>query len=170
MDFNPLLYNEKYRIPTNRLTDVVYATGFYHIVICTKDRWHFFGNIYDDTMHFTKIGDYANKCIICLPEHFPDAVVHRFQVMPNHIHILLQITESEKEYTPNQFKKAGRLAVIVRTFKAAVSRWAKENNIDFGWQSRYYDNIIRSANQYSETDYYIQNNVLRWAEDKMNND
>ncbi len=41
--------------------------------------------------------------------------------------------------------------------KRAITMFAKENNIDFAWQSRFYDTIIRSATQYSETNYYIQN-------------
>ena len=168
MDFNSQLYNEKYRIPTNRLTDVIYGVGFYHIVICTKDRRYFFGNIYDNEMHYSSIGEFTKNNIEQLSEHYTDVIIHRYQVMPNHIHLLLQIVPSEEDTQPNKFGKIGRLGVVIRGLKSGISKWANENYIDFAWQSRFYDSIIKHPEQFSETDYYIQNNVLRWSEDKMN--
>mgnify|MGYP004487021589 CR=1 FL=1 len=167
MEFNPLLYNEKYRIQTNRLTDMAYGEGFYHVVVCTKDRRYYLGNIYDDEMHYSLVGGYAKHNIEQLAQHYTDVIIHSFQVMPNHIHLLLQILPSEKDIQLNAFGKTGRLGVIIRGLKSAVSKWANEQNIEFGWQSRYYDTVIRHPDQYSETDYYIQNNVLRWSEDKL---
>jgi len=71
---------------------------------------------------------------------------------------------------PVPIRRRSGLSIVVSGMKRAITMFAKENNIDFGWQSRFYDTIIRSAAQYSETNYYIQNNVLHWNEDKMHPD
>ena len=39
-------FNNKYRIPTNRLSGFDYGSnGYYFVTICTKDRLHYFGEI-----------------------------------------------------------------------------------------------------------------------------
>ena len=60
------------------------------------------------------------------------------------------------------------LAIVIAGLKRTVTFWAKNNNIDFAWQARYYDTIIRNANHYNETNYYIHNNVLNWNDDELN--
>lgn len=169
MDFNSHLYNETYRIPTNRITDVVYGVGVYHVVLCAKNHQCVFGDITEGTMCYSLLGEYALWNIEHLSEHYPDVIIHRFQIMPNHIHILLRITENDNKYEPNRFKRMGRLPVVVRGFKSSVSKWANRKGIVFAWQSRFYDAIIHDTAQYNAADSYIQNNVAQWPYDKKNN-
>lgn len=46
--------------------------------------------------------------------------------------------------------------------------YARRNNIDFGWQSRYHDHIIRGAHDGNRIADYIKNNVARWGADCFN--
>ena len=195
MPFNPLLFGEKYRIPTCRLQSHGYGAGFYHIVVCTKDRRCYFGHIENERMFYSVVGQFAKGCIEGLSKYYPYVEILCFQVMPNHIHLLLHLTDAaptvetvfhtvsqndivsqqnivSQQSTVSQTDVTRRsgLSIVVSGMKRAITMFAKENNIDFGWQPRFYDTIIRSATQYSETNYYIQNNVLHWNEDKMHPD
>ena len=60
------------------------------------------------------------------------------------------------------------LSVVIGGFKRAITMFARRNNIDFGWQSRYHDHIIRDAHDGNRIAEYIENNIARWAEDCYN--
>lgn len=57
------------------------------------------------------------------------------------------------------------LSVVVGGLKRAVTLFARRNNIEFDWQSRYHDHIIRGANDGNRIAEYIENNVTRWDAD-----
>ena len=68
----------------------------------------------------------------------------------------------------NQFiPQSKNLSSIVRGYKSAVTTYARKNNLDFGWQPRFYDHIIRSMESYRLISHYILNNPARWNEDKF---
>ena len=55
--------------------------------------------------------------------------------------------------------KKGTLGVIIRTFKAAVTTWCRSNGYpEFGWQSLYYDRIIRNNEELDRIRQYIRMN------------
>ena len=59
----------------------------------------------------------------------------------------------------------GWLSVAVGGFKSAVTKYAGENNIEFGWQTRFHDHIIRNQKEMNRIAEYIENNVAKWKED-----
>ena len=58
------------------------------------------------------------------------------------------------------------LASIVRGYKMGVKKYATMHNIDFAWQSRYYDHIIRTENVYRRISTYIINNPRKWNDNQ----
>jgi hypothetical protein len=65
----------------------------------------------------------------------------------------------------------GSLSVIIRTFKAAVTTWARTNDHpEFAWQGRFHDHIIRDEDDLYRIRTYIRNNPLKWALDEENPD
>lgn len=65
----------------------------------------------------------------------------------------------------------GSLSVIIRTFKAAVTTWARSNgHPEFAWQGRFHDHIIRDEDDLYRIRTYIRNNPLKWALDEENPD
>lgn len=94
-------FNNKYRIPTNRLSGFDYGSnGYYFVTICTKDRLHYFGEINTVYTHncipptvethncvpsvethncaslhneieLTEIGKITQQYIIDIPNHYP---------------------------------------------------------------------------------------------------
>ncbi len=83
-------------------------------------------------------------------------------------------TESTKPIptTPpskNKFAPQSKnLASIIRGFKIAVTTYARKNNIDFAWQERFYDRIIRDNTGLDNVRAYIFNNPRNWNNDKLN--
>ena len=62
---------------------------------------------------------------------------------------------------------AGSLGVMMRTYKAAVTRWSRSNGFEaFGWQARFHDHIIRSERAFQAIRTYILNNPLKWELDR----
>ncbi|MBK7158885.1 MAG: hypothetical protein IPH77_10055 [Ignavibacteria bacterium] len=72
MKSNSAKFKNKYRIPSARLQSWDYGkNGSYFITICTKNREHFFGEIFNEKMHFNEIGKIADKYWKEIPIHFP---------------------------------------------------------------------------------------------------
>jgi REP element-mobilizing transposase RayT len=84
--------------------------------------------------------------------------------MPDHIHGVLFLNQHEKhDWRPNRFgPQSQNLGAIIRAFKASVKRFANQNNIEFEWQSRYYDRIVRNEKALNAIRRYIINNPEKW--------
>lgn len=52
---------------------------------------------------------------------------------------------------------------VVRGYKSAVTTWARKQGVEFGWQARFHDHIIRSADEHRRISVYIRNNVASWG-------
>ena len=184
---NQELFEGKYRIKSSRATWWNYNEGLYFITICTADRKHFFGEIKDAAMIYTKIGEYTQQCICQMEQLHSTVIIPFFVVMPNHVHMIISI-EPDDEYkdkpqnvetpycdvsTKNTKMQeianhCGTLAHLITQFKAAVTKYAKQNEIVFRWQSRFHDRIIRNQNELCKIADYIQNNVYKWNADCFN--
>lgn len=57
------------------------------------------------------------------------------------------------------------LASIIRGFKIGITKYAKMNKIDFCWQPRYYDHIIRNEIELERIRKYIRENPSQWSID-----
>jgi putative transposase len=171
-------YNDKYRTETIRLKGWNYASaGYYFVTICEKNRNCVFGDICDDTMSFTPLGNVAMECWMEMPKHFPFIELDTFCIMPNHIHGIIVINTPEVETQDfaslqchglgNKFEPQSKnLASIVRGFKIGVTKYAREYNVLFQWQPRYFDRIIRDERELFAVRNYIRNNPLEWAFDE----
>lgn len=63
----------------------------YFITICTHNRSHLFGKINDDVVLLNDIGKMAHQCWLQIPNHFPNATIDNFVIMPNHIHGIIHM-------------------------------------------------------------------------------
>lgn len=59
------------------------------------------------------------------------------------------------------------LASILRGFKSAVTTFARTKNIEFAWQARFHDHIIRTDDSFQQISKYISNNPANWMDDKF---
>ncbi len=187
------LFNNKYRIPSARLQNWNYADeAMYFVTICTKNRENYFGEIVNTILQSTEIGKIAHSEWYKSIELRPDMNLElgEFVVMPNHIHGIIIIganefntprmgrdamhrvstcvqTMNDTEYT-NQFApQLKNLSSIIRGYKSAVTTYARKNGIEFDWQPRFHDHIIRSMDDYHRISNYIINNPAQWETDKF---
>jgi REP element-mobilizing transposase RayT len=193
MTMEPDKYQNKYRIPTNRLRGWDYgANGCYVVTICTQNRKHYFGEIVKTVetdnypslqsvpptvtqqqsqplLQSAEIGKIAIQYWTEISQHFPFVVLDEFVVMPNHIHGILFFNKNEYDWQPNKFgNQSQNLGSVIRGFKSSLKRYANEHNIEFAWQERFYDAIIRNYEGLNNVRNYIFNNPQNWANDKLN--
>ena len=178
------LFINKYRIASARAYWHDYNHGYYFITICTNKREHCFGEIHEQEMTLSRLGDYANSYIDKINAMYKDAQVLSHVVMPNHVHLIVAVDNTVKRYTRKRkiknnvevnedmreiSKHCGRLSNIVLKYKSSVTTFALKNDIPFMWQSRFYDRIIRDYDEFINVDNYIKNNVINWNDDEYRN-
>ena len=171
-----------------------YSKGIFFVTICTNDKQHFFGKIINGDMIYTPIGKYTLSQLQDISHHYPYAEIFEMVVMPNHVHFLIEIFDKDQlthepcdEHSNRNIRTHGpcdehsngnirthkpcvptertALSVVIGGFKRAVTLYARRNNINFGWQSRYHDHIIRGFNDFNRIGEYIRNNIGKWEED-----
>jgi putative transposase len=70
--------------------------------------------------------------------------------------------------TKNKFEpQSQNLASIIRGYKSGVKKHATMNDINFAWQSRFHDHIIRNDKSFNNIRYYIVENPAKWEHDKF---
>jgi REP element-mobilizing transposase RayT len=159
------------------------SPGAYFVTIVTKYRTCYFGNVENGDMHLNELGEIAQQCFEKIPEHFPFVSLDSFVIMPNHVHGIIIIkhqpqqpeTDTASYITAPKNKKMASispkpssLSVIIRSYKSAVSKQARQIHPDFVWQSRYYDHIIRDEKSLNNIRQYIIQNPLNWQADAEN--
>lgn len=181
-------FKNVFRIPTTRLANWDYSShGLYFITICTKNKEHYFGEVKSQSgttlqpempletqsiasLHLTEIGVIALRYWEQIPEYHPFAELNEFIVMPNHIHGIIFINKpGYEQWQTNKFgSQAGNLASVIRGYKSAVKKYANINQLEFAWQSRYFDRVIRSERELQNIRNYIFNNPANWEAEKNN--
>ena len=61
------------------------------------------------------------------------------------------------------------ISKIIRWYKGRCSFECRKINSDFGWQSRFYDHIIRNSKSFDIIQNYIFENPMNWEKDKFYN-
>lgn len=83
---------------TSRVKWHEYNGGEYFVTICTNNRIHYFGEIIDGTIKLTEIGEYLKTQIENTETHYPYANVLLWTIMPNHIHMIVNIDYKKIPY------------------------------------------------------------------------
>lgn len=115
----------------------------------------------------SEIGKYCDIQLQELSNHYPYCEVLMYVVMPNHIHAIISIRDY-RTHEPCVPTQRTALSVVIGGFKRAVTMFARRNNIEFEWQSRYHDHIIRGTHDGNRIAEYVENNVTRWDADCFN--
>ncbi len=89
--YNPQIHHRR----SIRLKGYDYSqAGLYFITICCEDRECRFGKIENDEMILNDAGKIADECWLDIPKHFPNAILHEYIVMPNHVHGIIELSEN----------------------------------------------------------------------------
>lgn len=159
--------------------------GLYFVTICVKDRIRCFGEIECNatwvaqssetqssetqsiaSLRMTEIGKIAHDNFEGISEFHPYVEVDEFVIMPDHVHGILFINKPDKTtWEVNKFgAQSKNLASVIRGYKASVKTYSTFNNIEFSWQSKYYDRVIRNEKEYLNIKRYIEYNPDQWYE------
>lgn len=130
--------------------------------------------------YYPKSVKLQKKCWTEIHKHFPFVTFDEYVIIPNHIHGILKITKPNSVGTQNFASLRGdnyknkfgpqskNISSIIRGFKIGVKKYATTNNINFAWQPRFYDHIIRDNNALERIRQYIINNPKKWEKDRNN--
>jgi REP element-mobilizing transposase RayT len=193
-------FNGKYRGQTFRLKNWDYSSqGLYFITICTQDRENYLGEIYSGKMCPSEIGEIAEKFWVEIEKQFDFIHLDEFVIMPNHIHGILEICNSEggndnvyncrdainrvptivnpTNVNPVNGGFAGEknpmfhknISRVIRWYKGRCSFEMRKLRSDFKWQSLFHDHVIRNEESYQRIRQYIKDNPKNWGEDTFNN-
>ncbi|MEW6511722.1 MAG: transposase [Bacteroidota bacterium] len=184
MRYNPNIHHRK----STRLKGWDYSEPEgYFVTICTKNREWFFGEVVDGKMRLSEAGRIADECWREIPDHFPNVSADVYQIMPDHVHGIVQIQKrsailsggrgliNQAPTTRRDQSLSGKsewilmkqegilLGKIIRSFKAQSTRLIHATGDNsFAWQRNYHDHIIRDTVEHLLIKRYIALNPQRW--------
>jgi len=166
-----------------------YRGGAYFVTANTKQRTPLFGSVKRGRMYLSDLGKIVAEEWKRTGELRDEVSLDAFIVMPDHVHGLLWICQSDEESEPEDncmgFGKEGRearlatsselppglekpepgtLSTVIGAFKSAVTRRINEKRETPGetvWQSSFHDHVVRNRNQLRRIRHYIRTNPRR---------
>jgi putative transposase len=180
-----------------RLPDFDYASpGAFFVTVCTRDRACTLGEVVNEAVEPSPLGQRTVSCWERIPAHFPFVDLDAWVLMPNHLHGILvlhqtagrgvqpwhrppgQVLNAPTEPSPFHTEtpemglispRPNSLAVIIRTFKGGVTTEARHFGLGNAvWQRGFYEHVIRGEAELSRARDYIVSNPIRWAMDREN--
>ncbi len=87
---------ERHHRQSMRLKGYDYSLpGYYYVTICTQDRIKRFGDVLDDVMVLDIAGEMVDVEWNRILERYDHVILDDYQIMPNHMHGILQIRSLE---------------------------------------------------------------------------
>ena len=155
-----------------RLPGYDYNTpGAYFLTICTKERKCLLSRIVGTgvldgpKIELLPYGEIAARYLNQLDNFYEYLSVESYVIMPNHIHILLCVNETEEgpSRTPVPTLQNSIVSSFVSTFKRFCNKEFGKNI----WQARSYDHIIRNQQDFDKHLHYIYENPFGWQKDEF---
>ena len=150
-----------------RLEGYDYNTpGYYFITICVEGKKKLLGEIVGTGLpdgpnnQLSFAGQIAEKQLQMMSDYYDDIRLEKYVVMPNHIHLLIQIMGTSEPVARMDVANS-KIAKFVGTFKRFCNREYGKNI----WQNRSHDHVIRGEADYLKIWQYIEENPLRWLND-----
>jgi len=143
----------------NRLTSYDYSqNGAYFITICIKDKQPLLRQVGARIARppLTNIGKITESTITEIPIRYPAVELDKYVIMPNHIHMILFITDDGRAM------RAPTLSTVINQMKGHVTKQIGHSI----WQKLFYDHIIRNRDDYLRIWQYIDENPAKWEDDK----
>lgn len=151
---NPHQIGKRLRLPHYDYSQA----GAYFVTFCTKERLSILSRIQPGdclnapTVQLSTFGSLAETGIRQISIRYPGVQVDAFAIMPNHVHLLLQLPSED----------GPALGRIIQHLKGFVTKQCGQSI----WQDKYHDHVIRNDADYIIRYQYIMNNPSKWAEDE----
>ena len=153
----------------NRLSEYDYSSpGAYFITICTWKKRCILGKIAvgagiarPPIVELSEYGRAVQSAICSIESHYENITVNNYVIMPNHVHLILQIHTNED----GRAMPAPTVSTVIQQMKGTVCKQTGQKI----WQKLFYDHVIRNEDDYWEIYNYIDSNPVKWIEDKLYN-
>ena len=146
--------------------------GYYFVTVCTKDRFPWFGEIADGKMIYTLAGKVVEQELENTVRIRKNVSIDTRIIVPDHVHVIIGETLVEtprRGVSTIRTWKSGTLGAIINQFKSVCTkRIRKLGWVDFAWQARFYDHILRNENELENIRAYIAANQLIQIDDCHN--
>ena len=159
---------ERPKRKTTRLQGYDYQTaGYYFITFCTEKKQKLLCEIVGTDVlggpqvRLTEYGSIAEKHLGAMTDFYRDVKLDSYVIMPNHIHLLLHVSEVESGPSGRPVPTDSPVSRFVGTFKRFCNREIGRNI----WQYRSHDHVIRGEADYLRIRAYIETNPVRWQDD-----
>lgn len=181
-------YNQKFYRKAIRLKDYDYSQpGAYFVTIVTQSRKCLFGKVDNGKMILNEGGRMIEHVCREVEMTSPWLNLGSYQVMPNHIHLIINLGESgfiddkstdDRKTTINNgstqksihlslFDVIGRIKSISTLRYIQGVRGNQWPMFDKRlWQRSYYDHVIRDEKDYEVISEYILSNPMNWDKDE----
>ena len=154
-----------------RLKEYDYSSpGAYFVTICVKNRAELLSkiNVGTDVLGgpeniLSTYGEIASKYLIDMSNFYNNVKIDKYVIMPNHIHLIIQIEESDTENGPSRTPVPTNS--IISQFVSTFKRFCNKEYGGNIWQKSYHDHIIRGEKDYRKIWEYVDTNVERWEQD-----
>ena len=154
----------------NRLAGYDYSRdNLYFVTICVKDRKCCLGSVDIGAgrdrpvlvLDMNKYGKIVEERILWLANQYEYVKIHNYAVMPDHVHIIVEIDSKkvgEKEV------KIKSLSSLMGALKTTSSKLIHQSGFEeFAWQRSFHDRIIRSPQEFTRISNYIDLNPEKWV-------
>ncbi|HAW80275.1 MAG TPA: transposase [Balneola sp.] len=164
------------------------SPGFYFITICTNQKECLFGGVINGEMHMNECGVVASNYLKQIDTRYPNTIIHEHIVMPNHIHVIIEIVNTipfvgaihesplQRNANPELYRNHRRkmlIPKIIGWYKMNTAKQINQIRKTPGakiWQRGYYDHIIRNEESLCHIREYIKNNPMNWNKDRFHLD
>ena len=148
----------------NRLAEYDYSQpNAYFITICTKNKeklfWENVGASIarPEDVRLSKYGKIVVEAIEKISKIYPVITVDNYVVMPNHIHLLMQIHSDSS----GRAMLAPTISIVIQQMKGYAMKKIGRSI----WQKLFHDHVIRDEKGYLKIWNYIEGNPSKWEED-----
>jgi putative transposase len=151
-----------------RLSSHDYAgNAGYLITLCTHKRAHLFGNVLDDRVQLSPVGQLVHDLWVETANIRRGVTLDAFIFMPNHMHAIVLLSNvGTRLSNPGLVRPPRSLGSLIAGYKSACT--SKVNDL-LGtkglkvWQRNYHDRVIRDERALYQIRRYIATNPVRWV-------
>ncbi len=160
-----------------RLRNYDYSkNGCYFVTVCVAGKKHLLAHYKSkedivgaglrarsqDALSLTAVGTDVEKAIRYIARNYENVQIENAVVMPNHIHLLVMLDDSEGRHTGEHGNPP--LHSVIGQLKSYTTKWYREitgQKSEKLWQRGFYDRVIRNEAEFQRAWEYTEYNALK---------
>ncbi|WP_246085276.1 transposase [Paucihalobacter ruber] len=116
-------------------------------------------------LKLNQFGFIVESQIKWLANQYPYIEIHNYVVMPDHVHLIIEIDRSRVKDEELKIKSLSSLIGALKTTSSKLIHGSGFEN--FVWQRSFHDSIIRNSKAYYNISRYIDLNPKKWIDKQI---